>query len=611
MLALLLLSTVCAAGEAVTPDPAAQLSIGRHLAVLVEDGAPLSPEEIDAQPCFQPSTRDEPGWGFARRTLWVRFHTTPVDDPSGWLLHAGFPRPHHIELFQKDAAGRWTKRAEGGLLSPPGRGLVAHDVSLPIELTAGEHLLRVDAQPARLNLALVTRAQRAVEEGRELLGSGVYFGIFLGLFLYNLFLGLSLRDRAHLYYCFFLVCIATHVAAREGLVHADAPTPLFENGGGMAVTSLVVLLFARHFLRLPERGKRHRRFLVVDRLGVGLTWLSGALVLATFAGLQLAAVTAMVSVATIALVVTAATLAVREGDRPAGWFLLAWSVLIASCLALVLHAFGVIDGGRLASRALMFGSATEMVLLSLALASRVRLLRSEKELAEKSLVEARGQAQSELAGRVMQAQEEERTRFAHELHDGIGHALLLLKQQLLNAARGGEAIAPNEATRLGAQAQQCIDDARAMARNLVPASIAQLGLLDVIRQTCRGAASASGIDVRLDDEGTQALEMALFEDRAIHVLRVVQEAMANAVRHGEAGEVRVVVRVASQRLIVSVEDDGAGFDPSSVPAGRLGLVAMEQRARLLEGHLSVTSQAGQGTRVELSVPLASVLAGET
>lgn len=594
-------------GQVVTPDPDTQRLLGRFMEVVLEEDRRLTPEEAAAQPCFEQPTRDEPGWGFARRTMWVRFRTTPVDDPSEWLLYAGFPRPHLIELYQRNAEGRWAKRASGGESSPRGRGLVAFDVSLPIDLTAGEHLLRVESQPARLNLSLVTRTERAAREGFELLGTGIYFGIFLGLLLYNLFLGLSLRDRTHLLYCLFLICIGTHVAARDGLVPADAPQALFEHGGGIAATSLVVLLFARGFLRLPERrGKR--RFLLIDRLCVALSGLSALLLLATLAGAQAAAATALVSAATIVLVVIAAVLVVREGDRPAAWFLVAWSVLIASCLALVLHAFGAIDASQVAHRALMVGSASEMILLSLALAARVRGLRAEKDQAEKALVEARARTQSELAGQVIEAQEEERARFARELHDGLGHALLLLKQRLLNAAGGGLAIAPEEASGLGAEAQRCLDDARAMARNLVPASISRLGLLDALARTCRSVADASGVAVGLDVEQAQALETMLFDDRAIHVLRVLQEALANAVRHGEPTAIRVAVQVQAQTLVLVVDDDGPGFDPRAVSSGRLGLVAMEQRARLLGGTLSVTSS--HGTRVTLQVPLASLLAAE-
>lgn len=627
LVAALALSTFVCAVETLAPDDTQAIVLGPHLELLVlprgsavDDARALrdDPEAAFAAPGYVRVDRQVPTWGFGSAVIWARFSTLPVGKrDERWLLRAGFPRPDRIQLFQRDAGtGRFVERSRAGLVDV--HGLFAQDVTLPIDVNAaGPHLVRVETQPARVNLQLVEERTLADIRAREMLVAGVYYGIFAGLFLYNLFLGFSLRDPTHALYCAFLVCMALHVAARDGLGFAEAPSAIAVGGAGLSVTSLIMLVFARRFLRLqePARAVRFRR--VNQLIAVELA-LCALLVVASFVGAQLAAASAALTGVAITTVVVAAALVARDGDGPARWFLLAWSVLIASSIWSVVHAFGASDANLFVRHGMKFGSAMEMVLLSLALASRVRALRAEKERAELALASARTAAQAELAGRVIAAQEAERARYARELHDGLGHTLLAIKERVARGVRHGRGLDVGEAQHVAGETQQALDDARAMARNLVPPSLSRLGLMEALRGVCADTTAAGSMRVTLEGQADEDVP-DVFGDEAIHFVRVAQEALANALRHGHAKNATVSLNVdaAMSRVVLTITDDGSGFDPEAVRrragagggdggagGGGLGTLDMEQRAKLLGGTLRVTSSVGAGTRVEVRVPYA-------
>lgn len=601
---------LAATSAPIAPDPSAPIDLGSRMELLVavrdafvDTRGAIDPEAAATASGYVRVDRDVPSWGLGAAVIWARFSTVPENAADAaahrWFLRAGFPRPDRIAVYSRDAAsGRFVPRAHGGLVDVT--GTFAQDIVVPIDVNAHDHLVRIETQPARVNLQLVEQRTLGEVRALEMLIAGVYYGIFLGLFLYNLFLGLSLKDGTHALYCAFLVCMALHVAARDGLGFVEAPLAISRGGAGLNMTSLIMLVFARRFLRLTEplRAKKFRLMNTV--IGVELAICAALVVIAFILGAPIAAVSAGLTAFTIGTVVVAAVLVARDGDEPARWFLLAWSVLIASCVWSLVHAFGWSDANFLTAHGMKVGSALEMVLLSLALAARVRALRAEKERAELALASARADAQAELAGRVIEAQEDERARYARELHDGLGHALLGIKERAAQAVRQGAGLDVDEARKVSADAQKCIDDARAMARNLVPPSLSRLGLVEALRGIAADTAAAAAMKVTFDDTRAGGLDDA-FGDRAIHLVRIVQEALANAVRHGCAKNATVALRAEPHFVVISVDDDGRGFDEAHARMG-LGRLDMEQRGKLLGGTVVVSSSIGRGTHVEVRIP---------
>jgi two-component system NarL family sensor kinase len=89
----------------------------------------------------------------------------------------------------------------------------------------------------------------------------------------------------------------------------------------------------------------------------------------------------------------------------------------------------------------------------------------------------------------------------------------------------------------------------------------------------------------------------------VGLYRIAQEALTNAARHAQAGHIQIQLRAEPAQVKLSITDDGIGFDPAHLPPGRYGLIGLNERAKLLDGILTLESGPGQGTRVEVSVPL--------
>ena len=198
----------------------------------------------------------------------------------------------------------------------------------------------------------------------------------------------------------------------------------------------------------------------------------------------------------------------------------------------------------------------------------------------------------ESARRALAAQEEERIRIARELHDEVGQALTAVLLQLDRADAGGEAGERIEEAREAARAT--LEEVRAIARNLRPEALDDLGLAAAVRQLCNDAERAGVLvereiaaDVRLDPE----VEVVVY--------RVAQEAITNALRHSGGERVRVTLARLGGGAELRVADDGRGRGDAADGAGLRG---MRERAVLAGGVLEVSSPPAGGTCVTLRVP---------
>jgi signal transduction histidine kinase len=221
-------------------------------------------------------------------------------------------------------------------------------------------------------------------------------------------------------------------------------------------------------------------------------------------------------------------------------------------------------------------------------------------LLERVLQEAR--AVQALAGRVREAEESERRRLARELHDDFGQRLTALRMKLqLSKLRPDQRTAAIDDSII--MSEELLQDVRAFAHGLRPPLLDEVGLGPALRTLVEAhvdpAASLLTIDVpeRLP-RLPPPIELAIY--------RVVQEAIANVVRHSGATRLSVAARIEDGGLIVWVIDNGRGFRPEQVSdAGHshLGLVSMRERAAFARGRLDVESSPGRGTRLCLRVPV--------
>lgn len=200
----------------------------------------------------------------------------------------------------------------------------------------------------------------------------------------------------------------------------------------------------------------------------------------------------------------------------------------------------------------------------------------------------------------LRAVEEERQRVARELHDGMGQGLatLLVLVEIVAEADGEERRMRLEEMRRLIRA--LTEEGRRIARGLRPPALEAQGAVAAIASHGRELRVTTGLDVQVEAE---AIDSDLSGDRRLALFRIVQEALANVVRHAQADGVRVRIRRQEDRVVATVVDDGRGFAPDGLGAhAGLGLIGMEERAAACGGRVEVESRPGEGTTVRLELP---------
>lgn len=202
---------------------------------------------------------------------------------------------------------------------------------------------------------------------------------------------------------------------------------------------------------------------------------------------------------------------------------------------------------------------------------------------------------------------EERTRLAREIHDTLAQQLTGIVLQLEAAEtlidRGSERTKAT-VTLAHELARGALQEARRSVWNLRPAPLAATGLVAAIEREVHALEHRSGIAVRFRTRSVPR-RLSLSPSAEVALLRIVQEALSNIDRHSGAAHADVVIRNDGSELIVSVRDDGTGFDPAASPArdDSFGLQSMRERIRLAGGSLLVSSAPGTGTEVTARIAL--------
>ena len=245
------------------------------------------------------------------------------------------------------------------------------------------------------------------------------------------------------------------------------------------------------------------------------------------------------------------------------WFKMIWFLLIVGLIAFVYHR-------------------------------RVSRLHREKHL------------QQEFSRQQIESQEAERKRLAAELHDGLGQDLLIAANELQEILRQ-KTRSQAKLKHVAAAVQDSIESAREIAANLHPHHLDRLGFSAAIRWLARTTATSSGVAV---EAVCGNIDGILPKETELHLFRIIQEALSNAIRHASATQIRVEVKKDGAIITAGVSDNGKGFvprDPSrdSAPDEKVhgyGLSSLSERARIIGGTLKISSTLGTGTSISITIP---------
>ena len=238
---------------------------------------------------------------------------------------------------------------------------------------------------------------------------------------------------------------------------------------------------------------------------------------------------------------------------------------------------------------------------------RHTLAQQRDEISQQRIRELEKDRQLVAVDSMLKGQEEERSRMAKDLHDGLGGMLSGVKLSL--GAMKGNIILSEDNTRLFAsvldQLDHSINEMRRVAHNMMPEALVKLGLQQAIKDYCDGLNEANNLRFNSQFYG---LEKRMETSTEIVVYRIVQELLNNVVKHAQATEVFVQLMRHDKNLNITVEDNGRGFDINEVGRGKsVGLNNVRSRVDYLKGQIDIRSTPGTGTSIHIECTVQDVL----
>ncbi len=232
---------------------------------------------------------------------------------------------------------------------------------------------------------------------------------------------------------------------------------------------------------------------------------------------------------------------------------------------------------------------------------RLRIIGMVADVTARKLAEA---ALSSVSRRLIEAQDQERTRIARELHDDLSQQMALLQiglEQFENDATEISSQDRQQLHKIAAVALEISSNIRDLSHRLHPTKLDTLGLLPSLSSFCKEIGRQHNLQVHFVHQGVPG---PIPREVSLCLFRIVQEALRNVVKHSGATEAKVELVLPGDRIDLCISDFGMGFSLESAKTnGGLGLVSMRERLRLVGGSLSIESEPSRGTRIRASVPL--------
>jgi len=416
------------AAQVPAPGPLAPVSLGRYVEWVEDPGRALSFDAVRTNPEAERFVRSEDevlNFGYSESAHWLRLRLEGATVPAeGWLLEVRFPSLDEVDLYLpvRAADGRTIYRTlRAGDTRPWMEREVkdrAHVFRLPAKTQTREPIFLRVATRSVLTVPLYLWQPQAFAAGeiREQLGYGLFYGLVVALFLYNLMLFVSLRDRAYFWYVLYVGMFGLSLFTLDGFAfqYLWPENVWWTNralGALLCATLAFGALFTRNFLAIPGTSR------LVDRLviAVAMAGVLGTLVSVvggpSYYSLVMRTLSVVAAASGVAILYVAAQQLAR-GYRPARFFLLAWAALVVFIALGALRNYALVPTNFLTLHGLHIGLALDVVLLSLALADRIQVIEQEKDLAQtRALMHQQALLETTSAsGRELETHIRERTR---------------------------------------------------------------------------------------------------------------------------------------------------------------------------------------------------------
>lgn len=372
--------------QIITIDSFSKSQIGKNLAFYLPGKEVTFQDVLHAPFSFIPHQK-VPNLGIQKNSVWIKFILTNNNWSKTLALDLGNSTIGEAELFfQKEPGGPWEHNLISKKLPLSARKYKGADFIFRLDNASNQpstYYLRVRSkQPLILPFNINTAGDQLIQTIKKNWLNGIYFGMILIMGLYNLFIFFSVKDRSYLYYVLFIFSAGLTQLTLKGLAfqYFWPEHPFFENHCMIffaSVSGIAALLFTRRFLNIKQLFPVLNRVILffIFPFVLSIAFICADLVDQAFLIMQLT--TALSSL----LILFSSIYAIKKGSNIAAiYFIIAWSFLIMGTLIYILKDYNILPYDTFTNYSVQLSSAIEMTLLSFALASRINILKKEKEL---------------------------------------------------------------------------------------------------------------------------------------------------------------------------------------------------------------------------------------
>lgn len=419
--------------------------IGNRAVYFIDESGKLDINQVMDGSKYLPITSDIPNFGITEAAIWLRFSLYNAGLNDDYLFQISQPGLDEVSVFFVDAVGRTKSYSAGEYIPFFQRDFHDPNYIFKLRINPGEELnvfVRVRAHDnVQVPMSVGTPEQVfETNKSRDTL-VGLYIGIMLVMLTYNLFIYFTVRDRAYLYYIIYLAAVILTQVSILGYTfqYLWPGSPVIAAYSSFIFPPLVGItsaLFMRSFLQTPRLLPRIDKFWLVFAGGY-----FASVILAIYGKFPLSFKLIEVCAMSLSLfMMIEAIILYRRGSRPAGFFLIAWSIFLIGVAVYVMKDLGVLPYNNFTLYTMPAGSAMEVVLLSFALADRIRILKAENEIAQAEKIRALRDNERLVSEQniMLERKVHERTQQLEETNAELNNTLTNLKEtqaQLVDAEK--------------------------------------------------------------------------------------------------------------------------------------------------------------------------------